>query len=275
MWLLLTLFLSAQGQTGPSADTAIEHAQSLALKKNRKDACAGLKEALSSTPAPAKNARARLTEALSQLSKVFFTDKGQKAFEAGQSLMFENPDRAMAQFRESLALEDNNVIVLAAMAKTQLMKQDCDGALATLEQARALNPAASEPAVLELRTRTCKQQFLGLREKSKQLPALDKWEEQYVQYLLAQELLEEKAAKKAFDVLAKVADEQPQFPETYFWLAKAGQELNKDNEPWLHKYISLCKAVTSKERKRFSLEPRLCAGMKDAEDELAKKSADL
>ncbi|MBX3020516.1 MAG: hypothetical protein KF799_02465 [Bdellovibrionales bacterium] len=273
MWFLFSLILSAQA-LDPVA-TTIEQAQALALKKNRKEACAGLQEALKSTPAPAKTARAKLSEALAQISKVFFTDKGQKAFEAGQSQMFENPDLAMTQFREALALEDDNVVVLSNIAKVQLMKSDCDGARATLEKARMMNPSASEPAVLEMRALVCKQQVKGLREMAKQLPSLDKWEEQYVQYLLAQTLLQEKSPKKAFDVLSRVVEEQPQFPESYLWLARVGGELSRENEAWLQKYISLCKAVTGKERKRFSLEPKLCAGLKEAEDELAKKSVDI
>lgn len=273
MWIFLSVWLTAHALD--PVVTVIEHAQSLALKKNRKEACAVLQTALNSTPAPAKASRAKLNESLAQISKVFFTDKGQKAYESGQALMFENPDLAMTNFREALSLEDDNLAVLNSMAKVQLAKQDCDGARATLERARAMNPAAAEPAVLELRTLICQKSFDGLKEKAKQLPSLDKWEDSYVQYLLAQDYLQEKTPKKAFDTLSKIVEEQPQFPESYLWLARAGNELNKDNEAWLHKYISLCKAVTPKERKRFSLEPRLCANMKEAEDELAKKSADI
>lgn len=273
MWLLFSLIFSAQA-LDPVA-TAIEHAQALAVKKNRTEACAGLKETLSATPAPAKASRAKLAEALGQISKVFFTDKGQKAFEAGQSLMFENPDMALTQFRQALELEDNNIVILSAIAKVQLLKGDCDGARLTVDQARAINPVAGEPAVLELRTMTCKQHFIGLKEKVKQLPALDKWEDQYVQFLMAQDFMEEKAPKKALDALTKITEEQPQFPESYLWMARAGTELSRDNEAWLQKYISLCKAVTVKERRKFSLEPKLCANLKEAEDELAKKSADL
>jgi len=265
MWPLLFLI-----QTAVALDpvqTAIEHAQGLALKKNRQEATASLREAIVQQP----KAKAKLIEALQQISKVFFTDKGQKAFEAGQSLMFDNPDMALQQLKEALAQEDGNLAVLATIAKVQLAKQDCGGAEATLEKARRMNPFASEPAVLEMRTLVCQKNFEALRERTRLLPTLDKWEEQFVQYLNAQA----GPPRKAYDVLLRVTEERADFPEAYLQLARAEQALAREDEPALTKYISLCKAVTTKERRRFSLEPRLCQSLKEAEDELAKKSADL
>lgn len=264
MWLLLTLQLATALD---ATQTAIEHAQGLALRKNRQEACASLREAIAQQP----KAKARLTEALQQIAKVFFTDKGQKAFEAGQSLMFDNPDMALTQLKEALAQEDGNQAVLTAIAKVQLAKQDCGGAEATLKEARQLNPLASEPAVLELRTLACQKNFEALKERARNLPTLDKWEEQYVQFLGAQA----GPPRKALETLARLTQERPDFPEAYLQLARAEQALARGDEGALTKYVSLCKAVTAKERKRFSLEPRLCANLKEAEDELAKKSVDL
>jgi predicted Zn-dependent protease len=270
MWLIF--IFSFKLWAADPAQPAIEKAQSLALKKNRVEACAVLRRALDELPAGAKS-RAKIAEALGQISKMFFTDKGQKFFEAGQSSMWDTPDMALAQFKEALALENQNIQVLDNIARIQLFKQDCDGALQTLDQARKLNPASGESAVLELRALSCKQNFESLREKAKNLPALDKWEESYVQYLLAGDALQQKSYKKAFDALFKLTEENPQFPESYLLLARAAGEMNKDPEPFLEKYVSLCKAATAREKKKYSLEPRLCANLKEAEDELAKKKA--
>lgn len=210
-------------------------------------------------------------EALNHISKMFFTDKGQKTFEAAQATMWENPEVALNQFKEALALEDQNLQVLNNIARIQLLKQDCDGAAQSLQTARNLNPLSGESAVLELRALSCKQNFEALKEKAKTLPPLDKWEEAYVQYLLAGEALQQKSYKKAFDALFKLTEENPQFPESYNLLGRAATELSKDPEPFFQKYVSLCKAVTAREKKKYSLEPRLCAGQKEAEDELAKK----
>lgn len=267
-----TFAISAQALTDNS--NAVEQAQVFILKKNRQQACAKLREAISTTPTSAKQARGKFISSLNQFARVFFTDKGQKAYEAGQSMMFENPDIAMAQFREALNFEDGNMLILTSLAKVQLMKQDCESAALQIEKARALNPYASDPALLELRTLLCQQHFESFRERAKQLPPLEKWEERYLQFLLAQDLLQQKASKKAFDILSRIAEEQPDFPETYYQMFRAGRDLERDTEPWLRKYASLCKGLTSKERRRFSLEPRLCVNLKEVEDELAQKSRD-
>ena len=81
--------------------------------------------------------------------------------------------------------------------------------------------------------------------------------------------------KKAFDAETKIAEEQPGFPESFYVLAKAAAELNKETDVYLQKYISLCKALTFRERKKYSLEPKMCANLKEAEDELAKKSTEI
>jgi tetratricopeptide (TPR) repeat protein len=274
MWFLVSFLLQAQAADLSATQATIEQAQGLALKKNRQEACATLVHALSEAGTN-KTARTKLSETLNTLSRVFFTDKGQRAFEAAQSQMFDNPDLALTQFRGALALEDENLAILLNIAKIQLAKQDCDGAAATLLKARTLNPLAGEPAVLELRTALCQNNAEEIRSKSKLMPALEKWEEQYVQYILGQEALQEGNVKRAAEILGKVVEDAPQFPEAYIFLAKADAELERDNEAHLQKYTSLCKAVTTKERKRYSLEPRLCAHLKEAQDELAKKSTDL
>lgn len=252
------------------ASDPIEQAQSLALKKNRDEACAVLRHHLEESPAGSKS-RGKTADALNHIAKMFFTDKGQKTFEAAQAAMWDSPDVSLTQFKEALALEDQNIQIMNNIARIQILKQDCDGAAQSLAVARKLNPWAGDSAVLELRALSCKQNFEVLKEKAKTLPPLDKWEESFVQYLLAGEAVQQKFYKKAFDVLFKLTEENPQFPEPYLLLSQVAGELGKDPEPFLLKYVSLCKATTAREKKKFSLEPRLCAGQKDAEDELAKK----
>lgn len=272
LYLFLTLLTSAFA--ADSVTSAIDQAQAFALKKNRQEACSVLQRALSTTPTALKS-RAKLTESLTQIATVFFTDKGQKAFESGQALLWDSPDMALTQFRQALELEDNNIQLLGSVARVQLLKMDCEGALASVQTARKINPYDAEIAVLEVRGHICAMKYDLAREKIKTLPPLDKWQASYVQFLGAQDSLLQKFPRKAFDAALKVTEEQPGFPEPYFVLVKSGTELNRDVEPYLQKYVSLCKAVTIRERKRYSLEPRLCLNLKEAEDELAKKSTEL
>lgn len=271
MWIL---FLSANLWASDAVTSAIEQAQSLALKKNRQQAAQVLNDAIAATVPPLKG-RSRLIEAEANIAKVFFTDKGQRLYESGQSAIFENPDMALSHFREALPLEDNNVLVLDGVARAQMMKQDCAGAAATLQPLRKLFPFAAEPALLELRALVCQKNFESFRDKLKTLPPLEKSQEAYVQYLVAQDLLQQKMWRKASEVLNKLTEEEPQFPEPYYLLTRAGVELNRDIDQPAQKYVSLCKAAGVRERKRFELEPRLCANAKEMEDELAKKATDI
>lgn len=271
-WLLLALTLQVHALD--SISSAVEQAQSLALKKNRKEACAILNRAFAATPAQVKG-RAKLLDTLQQVSKVFFTDKGQKLFESAQVLVFESPDLALTQLREAQTLEDENILVLSNLARAQIVKQDCDSALVSLTMARSLNPHANEPALLELRALLCAKRYDVFKDKLKAATvpggtgATEKWDLAFGQYLSAQEQLRQSSTHKAFDSLLKVTEEFPQFPEAYYFLAKAGQALEKDTGPWLQKYSSLCKGVTIRERKKFSYEPQLCGKMKEVDDELA------
>lgn len=254
--------------------SVIDQAQSLALKKNRKEACAILNRAYQSTPAQ-NRLRGKLLDTLQHVSKVFFTDKGQKLFESGQVMLFENTDMAIAQLREAQTLEDENILVLSNLARAQIIKQDCDSALLSLEMARSLNPHATEPAVLELRALICAKRYEVFREKTKALTSAEKWDQAFNQYLLAQEYYRQNATHKAYEILNKVTEEFPQFPEAFYFLAKAGKALEKDTAASLQKYSALCKGVTLRERKKYSYEPQLCSHMKEVDDELATNRREI
>jgi tetratricopeptide (TPR) repeat protein len=270
MFLSVFLFTFAVSAFEPGGG-AVEQAQALAKKKNRTEACAVLQKSLAEM-SPSSKSRAKVVEALHQISRMFFTDKGQKEFEAGQASMWDSPDMALTHLKAALAIEDDNLLILDNVARIQLMKQDCDAAAGTLNGARKINAYASEAAILELRALVCQKNFSGFKEKAKNVVPADKWEEAYVQYLTAQESIQNQNWKKAFELLSKVTEEQPQFPEAYFWMAKAGDELDKDTEPQYQKYVSLCKALTTRDKRRFSLEPKLCVNQKDAEDEIVQKA---
>lgn len=271
---LLALLFSLQTLAADPVNTAIEQAQSLTLKKNRQQATATLQKAIEAAGVPSRS-RIKMVEAQNNIAKIFFTDKGQKLFESGQSIMYETPEVAQAQFREALLLEDGNVLVLANIARLQLAKHDCDGALATLQPARVMAPSAAEPAVLELRTLICQQKFELLREKLKTLPPMDKSQEFFVQYMTAQDYMQLKLSRRAFDTLIKLSEADAKFPEVYFHLTKIGAELGRDTEAYAHKYVSLCKALTPRDRKRYNFEPVLCSGLKEVEDELVKKNNEI
>src|SRR5690606_37075521 len=99
----------------------------------------------------------------------------------------ENPELAINQLKESLELENENVLVLSALTRAYLARQDCDSALAAIERARNVNPWFAEAAVLELRSLYCMKNYSAMRNKMKSLPPLSPPEERFVRYLLAKD----------------------------------------------------------------------------------------
>lgn len=256
-----------------SVTNAIQQAQKMALKKNRREACALLNRTWKTTPSQ-NHSRQKIVDSLQRISQVFFTDKGQRLYEAGQVQVFDNPDMALNQLREAQSLEDENILVLSQMARAQIVKKDCDTALVTLEMARTLNPFANEPSLLELRALYCAKRFEIFRDKLKVMQSSDKWDQAFGNYLSAQDSLRNKASHKAYEILMKVTEEFPAFPEAFYYLARASQELEKDAVPYMQKYSILCKGVTLREKKKFSYEPHLCEHMKEVDDELASVARD-
>lgn len=252
----------------------IEQAQNLTFAKNRREALRILSEALQN-PSVTSKGKARILEAVRGIATMFFTDKGQRLYEAGQTAMFDNPDTALTRYREALAMEDSNLLILGGIIHSLLAKQDCSGALQTIQTARAMSSHLAEPALYELRALICLGNFEGFREKLKQIPTPEKSQEYFLQFLSAQDHVQQKLWKRANELLVRVTEEQPKFPEAYYWLFKARAEADDADTAFARKYVSLCKGLTIRDRKRYSLEPRLCVAMKEVEDELAKKSRDL
>jgi hypothetical protein len=256
-----------------SATAVIEQAQGLALAKNRREALRILDEALQSPNLTAKN-KLRILDAIRNISTLFFTDKGQRLYEAAQTAMFENPDMALTRYREALVMEDSNLLILTGIIHSQLAKLDCNGALQTVHTARMLAPHLTEPALFELRALICLGNYESFREKLKSLPTPDKTQDYFIQFLTAQDYMQQKLWKRAGDLLVHVIEDQAKFPEAYYWLYKARAEMDDSDPAFAQKYLSLCKNLTIRDRKKFRLEPRLCAAMKEVEDEVAKKTRD-
>lgn len=273
MWIISALFsLALALDPGNGAGiSVIEQAQALALKKNRTEACAVLKRALATSSAPA--ARAKLKEALQQISRVPFTDKGQRNFEGGQAVLFENPELALTQFKDALTLEDGNVAVRLGLARVYVIRNDLDAARTELKLARELNPYDSEVALLDARAMVGQKNFELSRERLKGVPAADRWQEAFASYLQAQDYLQQGQGARAAEILNRVIGEAPKFPEAHYYLARADRP--RAAESHLRHYVGLCRTLTARDRRTFALEPRLCANQKEAEDELAKKSVDM
>jgi hypothetical protein len=92
--------------------------------------------------------------------------------------------------------------------------------------------------------------------------------------VMAQDLMEQQLNEKAFELYSKMTELDASYPESYYFLAKTGLALGKNSEDWSRKYVSLCKNVDARARRKYANEPSLCSRVKEVEDELSKKTSE-
>ncbi len=268
--IILFTQLSFAMSGGEPWTAVVQDAQKAAMMKNRKAASEKLLSALRNDKWPSKG-KAKLQETLKTLADVFFTDQGQRLFETGQSLAYDNPDTALARFNEALSMEDSNVTVLLAIARLQLAKKDCLGAEQSLHTADEINPYDSTLKFLQAKALLCQHKNSDAVAVLKAEPGADP-----VFYVtLAQALFETGDHSGAVNVLEKSANQDGSYPEARYWLWKASAN-NELGEEQGRKYVALCKNLNLRTRRKYLNEPRLCAQTQEVEDALkaAQKSSD-
>ena len=269
------LFCQSVYAAEPLADSTIQQAQAKALSKERKAACAQLVLGLEAAKAQPK-VKAKLVEALDTISTTFFTDKGQKLYESAQSVLFETPEIAIARLKEALVVEDQNLLINLALARAHLAKGENALAGEAILRARETNPLSGDAAVMELRVLVAQKSFEALRDKLKSIPQpISKTNEIFVKQFTAQDFWDQQMTEQAYDLLLKNIELDGSYPETYYFLAKTGAELSKNTDEWTQKYVTLCKSIDAKTRRKYANEPKLCANVKELEDELQKKNSEL
>jgi hypothetical protein len=250
--------------------TPIQDAQKSIVAKNRKAAADRLLHAIREEKFPARG-KAKLMESLQALSEVFFTDQGQRLYETGQSLAFENPETATARFHDALQIEDNNVMILLAMARLQLARKDCTAADQSLTSAAAINPFDDTSRFLRAKVLLCSHKPMEALVLLKQ----DLGDDPVKNVTMASALIENGAAKDANSLLQKAAGKDALYPEVHYWIWKTTIDEDVAEEQG-QKYVALCKNLNLRTRRKYMNEPRLCAQTQEVEDALkaAQKNTD-
>jgi predicted Zn-dependent protease len=267
--LLFILFaaFSAMAATDPWV-SVIQDAQKEVVAKNRKAATEKLISSLKAEKWSPKG-KVKILESLKSLSEVFFTDQGQRLYETGQSQTYENPDSALAKFKEALGVEDGNMTILLSVVRVQLSKKDCASADLTLKIASEMNPYDDTLRFLQAKSLLC-------QHKPKEALALlktDSTEDPVSNVTYASAMFENGSAREALDLLQKTAGKDPGFPESHYWIWKVSEEKNDPAkadaaEDQAQKYVALCKNLNLRTRRKYINEPRLCGQTQEVEDAL-------
>lgn len=246
-----------------SWSVAIREAQKSALAKNRKEATAKLIDAIKNEK-PNSRPRARLLESLKTISEMFFSDKGQRLYETGQSSFFESTDTALLRYREALEVEDSNLTILVAIARTQLSKKDCGSASTTLRMASQINPYSEAVQFLQSRVFLCE----ALPKEAVALLRAVPMDDPVVIVALASAHLQNGLPREGRALLQKALAKDGSYPEAHYWFWRANATQPAVADEHGRKYLALCKNLALKTRQKYLKEPHLCGQTQEVEDAL-------
>jgi hypothetical protein len=241
----------------------IEKAQNLSLQKDRLQASQILVRAITheSKGSPAYR---DLTKALDELMTTFYTERAQSTFVAAESNLSLKPREAIEGFAEALRLEDGNVTILKALARSHLVLNECDKADGFVKSAEALDPFAAEIELLRLQVLSCSNSRSLLSARL------------FPPGMQVKDLIQRTETKRAKALLAQWQTSAPDYPEVYYWkwmFSKDEQSQSaKPDRVAAQKYVQLCQNLTPRKRKSFNLDVDLCKG-KESVDSFLKEAA--
>ena len=242
------------------AREAIEKARALALEKKRERACALLVRAISKEP-KASIERRELTKSLDDLSEVFFSEQGQAAWSAAESVIGSKPREAIDSYQSALKIEDENVAALNGLARAHLLVGECDRAVVAIKRSEAINPFSPETRLLRLQALDCDhayEQFDALlASRDVDLAPV----ETFLKTLQAKELLRKRDFKRAKTLVAQWEQAAPDYPEVYFWRWKLADAAEQTDRTAAIRYAQSCRNLSPRRRKAFRLDFELCKGL--------------
>lgn len=244
----------------------IEKAQNLTLQRDRLQASQILNRALAREPKTSLGFK-ELTKALQELTTVFYTERAQAAFVAGEANLPLKPKEAIESFQEALRMEDGNVAVLKALARTHLTLGECEKADGYVKSAEALDSYAPEVFLLRLQTWDCSKAYSFLDEKlfvsDSQLVGL----ETSLRGLQMRALIRKGDLIKAKATLAKWSLASKDYPEVSYWTFELSKSGVLDRAAG-QRYISACQNLSPRKRKSYNLDVDLCKAKEAVETAL-------
>lgn len=253
-------------------ESKLQKVQELVLGGQRELAIKALDELKEQSSSEAE--RKEIQETRTKVANIFLTDKGQKLFEMGQSLVWTNAKQAKASLQEALEVEAGNIQIRLSLARIFLLESDCRKAQEQIDASKAVDPADEHVTLL------LGQSLLCAGEKEKAINALKQAEKNIkdnramLNYLFAKISLQQGQLVEAKNFADLAKKEDPSFPEAYEILWRISRAQEKAEDILAEKYVTLCKEVNLKLRKRYQDEPMLCSQALELGAELGKKTTE-
>lgn len=273
--LLLVSAAWAETKVKEPSSNVLARAQDLFVHKRRKEALRLLLDAKALVSGKATEKEA-IKEGIIDVATRFLTDKGQKAFELGQSQLPAQASLALASLREAEGQEDGNLQIGLAIIRTYLVNDDCRAAKKVFDAFIELVPFSTELQEVELQLAWCLEDLTlcegaGRRKTAEQKlsatnlkvnSAFLKWNKGEL----------EKAAQTAKEAVAL----EPQNPAALYWLWKIqkDRELLEETMPPAQAFVQTCRAKEPNVRRRSGTMIEMCLRSSEVEAYLKSKGVE-
>lgn len=244
----------------------IQKAQNLTLQQNRLQASQVLVRVIRSEFYN-KKAEEELKKALSDISTIFYTEKTQKIFEYGKSLMRESPQEAVEKFNEALKVEPENIQILLWNSRLSLFIGKCEDANQLAQKALDINPFFTQLQLVKLQAEACTQNIEPLNKLLVEFKHIESVYPLYYHMVLAQKFFTQKQYPQAGYHIERAKQIDKEFPEIYFWESQILEKQELSAKEAASRYVRSCKTITKADYLKYELEPRLCEEFKTFEVE--------
>jgi tetratricopeptide (TPR) repeat protein len=211
--------------------------------------------------------------ALHELTRVFYTEKAQSLYAFGDSLSELKPKDAIDRYTEALRLEDGNVTVLEALARTELRIGECAAADTNIKQAVLIDPLSADLKLLQAQSLDCQKHYDDLTEFLQTKPADLAEGEKAWTGLVIEDLIRHDQAKKAKAIQATFEKEHGDYPQPFYWRWKLSGTPPTDR-PAAQRYILLCQSLSQRKKKLWISDLALCGEKEQVESALKEDSGD-
>lgn len=210
---------------------------------------------------------------LDEISTVFFADKTQKIYELAQSMYYSNAPQALSKYQQGLAMEPDNLELIAGAVRAHLALKQCTSAKELIAKGLGINPFYSDLLLLDLKTRVCLSDYENFENLFNEREADLKSQRAILLVTKATWKWATGQASVAKQIIDLAIKEDPQFSEGYYLKWKIAKELQPTQAATAaERYLSICKNVTGKLRRKYANEPHLCQAQVELETYLNELS---
>lgn len=258
-----------EGVVRPKLETykdLIEKARNLTLQRDRLQASQVLVRGLRKEPKTSFEFK-ELAKALDELSGLFYTEKGQTLFSLAETNVESKPREAIENYQAALRVEDGNVSILKALARVHLLLSECETAATVVAQAELLNPVSPEIRLLKLQAADCAGRADLVTELLSMADVPLGTVERHFRGIQIRDWLRRKDTKKARAALTSWETTQPDYPEVHYWKWKLS-EGSAAARTSAQAYLRLCRNLSPRAKKNYSLDVELCKQKEAVEEHL-------